>query len=113
MTIDYGENNVQKSKKGQYYLTTEDTADQQSIDLMTFKPYEGKGIIFNLASSYDGWNSIYSTLFNDTINVKKGKYSIRLCGNGTKKVTTGDNQVKINIFGNCKTNIKTGNAENT
>ena len=111
-TVFYNENDVVK-KKGKYYLTTNDSTEQQSMDFELFKPYEGKGIIFNLSSSYDGWNSARSTLFNDTINVKKGKYSLVLAGNGTKKVITGDNQCQFNIYGNCKTNIKAGNAENT
>ena len=111
-TVNYYESDVVK-KKGKYYLSTKDTTDQQSANFTSFKPYEGKGIIFNLSSSYDGWNAVRSTLFNDTINVKKGKYSLVLAGNGTKKVITGDNQCEFNIYGNCKTNIKAGNAENT
>lgn len=100
-TVIYDESDV-VSKKGKYYLTTNDTTYKQDIRLTDFKPYEGKGIIFNLASSYDDWNVVRSTLFNDTINVNKGNYWLYLNGTGSKKVTTGDNRVCITLIINNK-----------
>ena len=108
---DYNENDVKKNKKG-YYLTINDDNDYQHIDLQNFKPWEGKGVKITASSSYDSFNGISSTLFNDTINIKKGQYIVYLNGSGTKKVTTGDDKVEIVIQGSPKTNIKTGNAEN-
>ena len=89
---DYNENDVKKNKKG-YYLTINDDNDYQHIDLQNFKPWEGKGVKITASSSYDSFNGISSTLFNDTINIKKGQYIVYLNGSGTKKVTTGDDKV--------------------
>ena len=87
-TVYYGPEDVKKDKKGNYYLTTEDTTDQQSIELMGFRPYEEKGVKITASSSYSGTNRLDSTNYSDTINIKNGKYSINLNGNGIKKVTT-------------------------
>ena len=99
------------SKKGKYYLTTDVTTEQESIDLSRFYPENQKGVTLIANSSYsEGNNTIISSYFNDTITAKNSKYELWLYGNN-KKVTTGNFENTFHIESNGKNIINSGNQK--
>ena len=101
------------SKKGKYYLTTDVTTEQESIDLSRFYPENQHGVKLVARSSYStGNNTIISSYFNDTITAKNGKYELYLYGSN-KKVETGNFENTFHIESNGKNTINSGNQKDT